>query len=160
LMFSATFSSVIIQNFEAALSANLILTSFIPMLMDTSGNAGSQSSVSVIRSLVLGEIAFADIFRVMWKEFRVALLTGLAVCAANFLRIWLLNRDIVVAAVVSLTMFCSICAAKLVGCTLPLVASKLHLDPAIMASPMITTIVDVVALLTYFNVAMLLIPGM
>ncbi len=158
LMISATFTGMIISNYNAALTANVMLASFMPMLMDTSGNAGSQAAVSVIRGLVLGEIETSDILRVVWKEFRVSLLVGVCVAAVNFLRIFLMYRDPVMGAVVSITLFCVVIAAKFVGCTLPIIATKLKLDPALMASPMITTIVDAVALFVYFNVAIALLP--
>lgn len=158
LMISATFTGMIISNYNAALTANVMLASFMPMLMDTSGNAGSQAAVSVIRGLVLGEIETSDILRVVWKEFRVSLLVGVCVAAVNFLRIVLMYRDPVMGAVVSITLFCVVIAAKFVGCTLPIIATKLKLDPALMASPMITTIVDAVALFVYFNVAIALLP--
>lgn len=158
LMISATFTGLIIQNYNSALAANILLSSFIPMLMDTSGNAGSQASVSVIRSLVLGEVEVRDIFVVMWKEFRVSIIVGAVVASVNFVRIFLMYRDIMLAAVVSITLMCAVICAKLVGCTLPIVATKLKLDPALMASPMITTIVDAISLLVYFNVAMHLLP--
>ncbi|MEG2143951.1 MAG: magnesium transporter, partial [Oscillospiraceae bacterium] len=160
LMISATFTGMIIQNFNAVLASNLILSSFIPMLMDTSGNAGSQTSVSVIRGIVLGEVEFKDLFTVVWKEFRVSLVVGIGIALFNFLRIWFFYKDIMVAAVVSITIFCAVVAAKLVGAVLPMVATKLKLDPALMASPMITTIVDAVSLLVYFNVATLLLPNL
>lgn len=158
LMISATFTGLIIQNYNSALAANILLSSFIPMLMDTSGNAGSQASVSVIRSLVLGEVEVRDIFVVMWKEFRVSIIVGAVVASVNFVRIFLMYRDSMLAAVVSITLMCAVICAKLVGCTLPIVATKLKLDPALMASPMITTIVDAISLLVYFNVAMHLLP--
>lgn len=160
LMISATFTGMIIQNYNSALEANLLLSSFIPMLMDTSGNAGSQASVSVIRSLVLGEIEISDIFLVIWKEFRVSIIAGTCVAVVNFARIVLMYHDVGVAAVVSLTIFCAVIAAKFVGCTLPMIATKLKLDPALMASPMITTIVDAVSLIVYFNIAIRVLPGM
>jgi len=160
LMLSATVTAMIIQNYNSALEAQIILSSFIPMLMDTSGNAGSQTSVSIIRSLVLGEVRIADLLTVLWKEFRVGLVTGSCVAVVNYLRIILFYRDAGVAMVVSLTIFCAVVAAKVVGCTLPIVATKLKLDPALMASPMITTIVDAISLLVYFNIAMLILPGM
>ncbi len=160
LMFSATFTGLIISNFEAALAANVLLASFIPMLMDTGGNAGSQSSVSVIRAITLGEVKFSDIFVVMWKEVRVGALTGAVVAVLNFLRIWLLNGDPLVALVVSITLFIVVIAAKFVGCTLPILATKIKLDPAVMASPLITTIVDAVALALFFNIAIALLPGL
>ena len=158
LMISATFTGLIIQNYNAALSANVMLASFMPMLMDTSGNAGSQASVSVIRGLVLGEIETSDILRVIWKEFRVSILVGICVAAVNFLRIVLMYRDPVLGGIVSATLFLVIIAAKFVGCTLPIIATKLKLDPALMASPMITTIVDAVALFVYFKIAIAVLP--
>jgi len=160
LMISATFTGMIIRSFDSALAANLLLSSFIPMLMDTSGNAGSQTSVSVIRSLVLGEIEVSDLLAVLWKEFRVGLVAGTCVAVVNYVRIILMYHDARIAAVVSLTIFCAVVAAKIVGCTLPLIATKLRLDPALMASPMITTIVDAMSLLVYFNIAIRILPGM
>jgi len=153
LMISATFTGLIIEKYQAALSANILLTSFIPMLMDTSGNAGSQASVSVIRALVLSELEFGDIFKVIWKEFRVSIIVGIAIAVLNFGRIMLMHGEPMTALVISLTLICSIIAAKFVGCTLPLIAAKLKLDPALMASPMITTIVDAVSLVVYFSIA-------
>ena len=160
LMISATFTGLIINNYSSALTANILLSSMIPMLMDTSGNAGSQASVSVIRSLVLGEIEVSDILAVIWKEFRVGFIAGTCVAVVNYVRIILIYRDAAVALIVSITIFCAVVAAKIVGCTLPIVATKLKLDPALMASPMITTIVDALSLLVYFNVAIRLLPGM
>lgn len=160
LMISATFTGMIINSFEAALAANVLLASFIPMLMDTGGNAGSQASVSIIRGITLGEIKFSDIFTVMWKEFRVSLLVSVGVAVVNFARIWIMNGDPLIALVVSLTLVITIIAAKLVGCTLPLLADRIGLDPAIMASPLITTIVDALALIAFFNIAILLLPGL
>lgn len=153
LMFSATFTGLIVQRYDAALSANVMLASFMPMLMDTSGNAGSQASVSIIRGLVLGEIETSDILRVIWKEFRVSIIVAICVSSLNFLRIYLMYRDVPIALVVSITLFFVVIAAKFVGCTLPIIATKLKLDPALMASPMITTIVDAISLIVYFNVA-------
>ncbi len=158
LMVSATFTGMIISKFEHALAANVLLASFIPMLMDTGGNSGSQASVSVIRALTLGEIKFGDILRIMWKEMRVALLCGAAVAVVNFIRILIMYGDAMVGLVVSLTLLVVVLAAKLVGCSLPLLADKIGLDPAIMASPLITTIVDAVALLVFFNIASILLP--
>lgn len=160
LMISATFTGMIIQKYDHALTANVLLAYFIPMLMDTSGNAGSQASVSIIRGLVLGEVDFSKIFIVMWKEFRVSLLVGVGVACFTFARILLMYQNLGIAMVVSITIFCAVVAAKLVGCTLPMIATRLKLDPALMASPMITTIVDAVALLVYFNVATMLLPGL
>jgi magnesium transporter len=158
LMVSATFTGMIIQNYNSALAANVLLASFIPMLMDTSGNAGSQASVSIIRGLVLGEVELKNIFTVIWKEFRVSLVVGGVIALFNYFRILLLQHDAAVAAVVAITIFCAVVASKIVGCTLPLIATRLKLDPALMASPMITTIVDAIALLVYFNVASVLLP--
>lgn len=158
LMVSATFTGIIISRFNEALAANVLLASFIPMLMDTGGNAGSQASVSVIRALTLKEIRFRDIFTILWKEFRVSLLCGVVVAAVNFARVWIMNGDPLVALVVSLTLIVVITAAKLVGCTLPLLADKIGLDPALMASPLITTIVDAVALIVFFNMALAILP--
>ena len=160
LMISATFTGFIIARFDAALAANVLLASFIPMLMDTSGNAGSQASVSVIRGITLGEIRFSDLPRVMWKELRVSLLAGMGVAAVNFLRVWLMYGDPVMALVVSLTLVFAIMAAKLFGCALPLLAARVGLDPALMAGPLITTVADPMALLLFFNIAMLLMPGL
>ena len=164
LMISATFTGRIIAGFEAALAAQAVLISFIPMLMDTAGNTGSQSSVTVIRSLSLEELDFKDLFLVIWKEIRVAVLCGLALSVANFIKIILVdnllfhaNISILVAAVVCLTLCCTVMVAKLVGCALPMLAKKCGFDPAVMASPFITTIVDAIALLVYFAIAMLLL---
>ena len=160
LMLSASLTGIIISNYNAALATNVLLASFMPMLMGTSGNAGSQASVSIIRFLVLGEIEFKDIFSVMWKEFRVSLLIGGGVALVNYARIMLMYHDASIAMVVSLTLFLVVIAAELVGCTLPLVATKLKLDPTLMASPLITTIVDTLSMLVYFNIAIKLLPGM
>lgn len=160
LMVSATFAGMIINRYDAALEANVLLASFIPMLMDTGGNAGSQASTSIIRSLTLGEVKFSDIFRIMWKELRVSFLVGIGVSVMNFLRVWLINGDVLVGLVVSLTLMVTITSAKIVGCTLPLLADKIGLDPVLMASPLLTTIVDAVALIVFFNIALLLLPGL
>ena len=154
LMISATFTGAIITGFEDALSAYVVLTAYIPMLMDTGGNAGSQASVSIIRGLSLKEIEFEDIFKIIWKEIRVAVLCGLTLAIANFAKLLLLDRvSILVAAVICLTLFFVVMIAKLVGCCLPMLASKIGFDPAVMASPFITTIVDALSLLVYFNIA-------
>ena len=165
LMVSATFTGVIINSFENALAACVALTGFIPMLMDTAGNSGSQASVTVIRSLSLGDIKSEDIMRVIWKELRVAVICGLSLSAVNFIKIWLVDHllfhnnaiTLVVDLVVCLTLFVTIMCAKLVGCTLPIFADKLGFDPAVMASPFITTIVDAVSLLIYFSFATVLL---
>lgn len=159
LMISATFSSAILSHFEAVLPAVLVL--FVPMLMDTGGNSGSQSSVTVIRGLSLGEISFRDTLRVVWKEVRVGILCGLTLGVVAFGKIMLVDRLILgntsvtwyIALAVSLSMSLCIIVAKLIGCTLPILAKRLGFDPAVMASPFLTTIVDAVALLLYFFIA-------
>ena len=158
LMVSATFTGLIITAFEGALAAQVALTAFIPMLMGTGGNSGAQSSVTVIRALSLDELQLRDIGRVLWKELRTSILCGIALAAVCFVKIWLVdgllmgNEDITVAinAVVCLTLAVTVVIAKLVGCALPLGAKALHLDPAVMASPFISTIVDALSLLVYF----------
>ena len=165
LMISATFTGQIISSFEDALAAATILTAYIPMLMDTGGNCGSQASVTVIRGISLGEISFSDILRVIWKEIRVAVVCGVTLAAANFVKLMLIDRllfhnammTIPVAAVICCTMVCTVLCAKLVGCTLPLLAKKIGFDPAVMASPFITTIVDALSLLIYFRFATMLL---
>lgn len=164
LMISATFTGQIIASFENALAAATILTAYIPMLMDTGGNCGSQASVTVIRGLSLNEIAFSDIFRVIWKEVRVAVACGTILAAANFAKLMLVDRmifhspiSIPVAAVICLTMVCTVLCAKVVGCTLPLLAKRVGFDPAVMASPFITTIVDAISLLIYFQFASIIL---
>ena len=161
LMVSATFTGLIITSFETSLAALPVLTAYIPMLMDTGGNCGSQASVTVIRALSLDEVDFSDIFQVMWKELRVALLCGVVLAIANFGKMMLVDRMMlgntglapITAAVVCLTLVCAVAVAKFVGCTLPLLAKKVGLDPAVMASPFITTIVDALSLLIYFQFA-------
>ncbi len=165
LMVSATFTGMIITAFEGALSAQVALTAFIPMLMGTGGNSGSQSSVTVIRSLSLGELRFSDLGRVIWKELRTAILCGLALGIVCFAKIWLVdhlmmgNADItlMVNSVVCLTLAATVVCAKFVGCILPMVAKVMGLDPAVMASPFISTIVDALSLLVYFLFANLLL---
>ena len=159
LMISATFTSMIISHFESALARWVILTSFIPMLMDTGGNSGSQASVTLIRSLSLNEVEFSDIFRVIWKECRVALLCGATLAVVNFGKLMLLDQvGMSVALVVCFSLLCTIFVAKLVGCTLPILAKKIGFDPAVMASPFITTIVDALSLLIYFRFASIFLP--
>ena len=158
LMVSATFTGMIITSFEDALSLLPALTAFIPMLMDTGGNCGSQSSVTVIRALSLDELKLGDIFKVMWKEFRTAIMCGVALSAVCFMKILLVDRllmgntsiSLLVNGAVSLTLCVTVVIAKFVGCTLPLLAKRLGFDPAVMASPFITTIVDALSLLVYF----------
>ena len=160
LMLSLILTGMIINNYNSALATNVLLAAFMPMLMGTGGNAGSQASVSVIRIITLGEVEFKDIFSVIWKEFRVSLITGSCVSLVNFARIMLTYHDFGLAIVVSITLFMVVIAAELVGCSLPLIATKLNLDPALMASPLITTIVDALSMLVFFNVAMQILPGM
>ena len=159
LMVSATFTGLIITSFENALAAQVVLTAFIPMLMDTGGNSGSQASVTIVRGRALGEIEFRDIFGIIWKEIRVAVLCGLTLAVVCFAKVMLLDRvSLAVALVVCLTMFVTVLVAKIVGCTLPLLAKKLRCDPAVMASPFITTIVDALSLLVYFQIASAILP--
>ena len=154
LMISATFTGSIITSFEDALSACVVLTAYIPMLMDTGGNAGGQASVTIIRGLSLNEIEFKDAFKVVCKEARVAVLCGLTLAAANFVKLLLFDRvTIAVAAVVCLTLVAAVFIAKIIGCLLPMLAKKIGFDPAVMASPFITTIVDALSLLIYFSIA-------
>ncbi|NLM45282.1 MAG: magnesium transporter [Firmicutes bacterium] len=154
LMLTATFTGYIIRNYQSTLEKAVALTVFIPMLMDTGGNAGSQSSTLIIRSLALNEISFHNILQVIWKEFRVSLVVGLALAAVNFLRVLLIERySIVIAGIVSLTLIFTVITAKLVGSSLPILAKQLKIDPAIMASPLITTIVDTISLIIYFSLA-------
>ena len=161
LMVSATFTGMIITGFESALAAQVVLTTFIPMLMGTGGNSGSQSSVTVIRALSLGELEFSDLWSVVWKEIRTAVLCGVALSVACFGKLMLIDRwllgnpevTVMVALVVCITMALTVLSAKIVGAVLPMLAKKLGLDPAVMASPFITTIVDALSLLVYFGVA-------
>ncbi len=154
LMISATFTERIIASFENALSACVILTAYIPMLMGTGGNAGGQASGTIIRGLSLSEIEFADMLRVVWKESRVAVLCGITLATASFCKLVFFDRaGMTVALVVCITLICTILIAKIVGCMLPMLAQKLGFDPAVMASPFITTIVDALSLIIYFQVA-------
>ncbi len=154
LMISATFTGSIITSFENALSRYVVLTAFIPMLMDTGGNAGGQASAIIIRGLSLDEIEFGDWFTVVWKEIRTAALCGLTLALCNFARLLLFDKvSVAVAFVVCVTLFVAVIVAKIVGSTLPMLAKKIGMDPAVMASPFITTIVDAISLLIYFRVA-------
>ena len=154
LMISATFTSTIITHFETLLSGAVVLTAFIPMLMDSAGNSGSQTSVTVIRNMALGEVELSDWLRVLFKELRVAVLSGLALAAVNFLRMMIFtSAGVMVSLTVSVTLLCTVVIAMAVGCLLPMGAKRLGLDPAVMASPMITTIVDACSLLIYFMIA-------
>lgn len=154
LMISATFTGKIIQSYEAALASYAVLTMYIPMFMDTGGNAGGQSSVTIIRSISLGEVQFRDMLRIIWKEIRVAMLCGLTLAVVNFGKLMVIDRvGMQVALIVCLTMVVTVLVAKLVGCTLPMIAKQIGFDPAVMASPFITTIVDAVSLVIYFQIA-------
>ena len=167
LMVSATFTGMIITGFESALAAQVVLTAFIPMLMDTGGNSGSQASVTVIRALSLGELELNDLPAVVWKEIKTAVLCGVALASLCFLKIMLFDRmllgnsgiSIMTAFVVCATMAVTVLIAKMVGCTLPMLAKSLGFDPAVMASPFITTIVDALSLLVYFGIASALLFG-
>ena len=165
LMVSATFTGMIITGFESKLAASVVLTAFIPMLMDTGGNAGGQSSVTIIRGLSLGDIELKDVARVIWKEIRVAVICGAALAVVNFGKMMLIDRlllgnaaiTVTVALVVCLTMVVAVFIAKMIGCSLPILAKAVGFDPAVMASPFITTIVDAVTLLAYFMIAQALL---
>ncbi|MCQ2418559.1 MAG: magnesium transporter [Clostridia bacterium] len=166
LMVSATFTGMIIARYEEQLGVMLCLSAFMPMLMDTAGNAGSQASVTVIRSLSLNDIEFKDLVRVVWKEIRVAVFCGIVMAFVCFFKVWLFDglllqtKDVgpLVAGVVALTLATTVLLAKVVGCTLPMLADKLGFDPAVMASPFITTIVDALSLIIYFQIACAFLP--
>ena len=165
LMLSATFTGMILTHFENALVACAILTSYVPMLSGTGGNSGTQASTAIIRALSLDEVRFSDIFEVLWKEFRVAICCGIGLAVANFAKMMIVDRWLLVnpavtpmvAAVVCLTLVCTVICAKLVGCALPILAEKVGFDPAVMASPFISTIVDSISLLIYFRIATVLL---
>ena len=166
LMLLSTFTSKILGMYEGALSACIVLNSFIPMIMGTGGNAGSQSSVTVIRGLSLGEIKLRDTLRVVWKELRVSRLCGLTIAPVTFLKAMYLDGlyaepdGVTISLVISVTIIVTICAAKLVGAILPVLAKIVHLDPAVMASPFITVIVDALSLVVYFTFASMLVPAL
>lgn len=158
LMLSATFTSTIISSFEGALASVIVLSSFIPMITGSGGNAGSQASVSVIRALSLGEIEFKSMFKVLWKELRVSILCGATLAAANFIKLMIFDLNgnpnaFMIALVVSLTLLGTIMMSKIVGSSLPLLASKIGFDPAVMANPLISTVCDSLSLLIYFGIA-------
>ena len=165
LMVSATFTGMIINHFETALAAQVVLTAFIPMLMDTGGNSGSQSSVTIIRALSLDEIEFSDLPVVIWREIRTAVMCGVCLAVLCFAKVMLVDRMLLgnaevtlyVALVVCLTMAVTVLIAKVIGCTLPMIARKIGFDPAVMASPFITTIVDAMSLLVFFRFATILL---
>ncbi len=153
LMLSATITGSILTHYEDAFQAIPLLVSFIPMLMDTGGNCGTQSSTLIIRGLALDEIHFRDIFRVMFKEFRISLIVGIILAAANGLRILIMYHSLNMAVVIALSLMATIIISKMIGCVLPLFAKKIHLDPAIMAAPLITTLVDTCSVMVYFAIA-------
>lgn len=158
LMVSSAFTQAIITSFEAALSVCAVLTAFIPMLMGTGGNAGGQASVTVIRGLSLGEIEYRDVPRIIWKEVRVAVICGICLAAANFAKLMLFDRvGLMVASVISLSLIAVVLLAMFVGCILPIGAKRIGFDPAVMASPFITTIVDALSLLVYFKFATMIL---
>jgi magnesium transporter len=153
LMISATFTGMIISSAENALQTYVVLTAYIPMLMDTGGNSGSQSSVTIIRGLSLHELEFRDIFKVLWKESKVAVLSGITLSAFNFAKLMLFDKvGFDVSLVVSSTLLITVIMAKIVGSILPMIAKKAGFDPAVMASPFITTIVDIISLICYFGI--------
>jgi magnesium transporter len=159
LMVSATFTGLIINAFEGALAAQVALTAFIPMLMGTGGNSGSQASVTIIRALSLGDVVPGDIFRILWKELRVSFLCGVSLAVVGYFKAILLDgADSLVALVVCITLLATVVAAKLVGCCFPVLIKKIGFDPAVVASPFITTVIDALALVVYFAVATALIP--
>lgn len=158
LMVSATFTGGIIRKFEDVLTAIVVLTAYIPMLMDTGGNSGSQSSTLIIRGLALGEIELKDVGKVIWKEFRISIIVGVVLAVINFFRIYLFDKvGLLVSLTVSITLFVTVIISKVVGGVLPMIAKKVNVDPAIMAGPLITTIVDALSLMLYFSVASLIL---
>lgn len=154
LMVSATFTSLIITRFESVLDVSIVLSAAIPMLMDTGGNCGGQASVTIIRALSLEDVEFKDIFKVVWKELRVGILCGISLAVVNFIKMLILHQGtVLIIMVVSLALLCAVVVAKFIGCVLPMLASKIGFDPAVMSSPFITTIVDALSLLLYVNLA-------
>ena len=155
LMLTSIITGTIITNYESAFAAVPILVAFIPMLMDTGGNCGSQSSTLVIRGLATDEIKTKDFFRVWWKEIRVAVIVGIILAIINAIRIFIQYRNFKLSIVIGITLIVTAMVAKSLGCIMPMLAKKLKLDPALMASPLITTIVDTCSVLVFFNVAIL-----
>ena len=154
LMISAIFTERVIDSYTAALATCVVLTQFIPMLMGTGGNAGGQASATIIRGLSLGEIEFSDVWSVIWKELRVALLCGITLAAASFVKLLFVNQvGVEVSFVVCITLVFTLLVAKLVGCCLPILAKKVGMDPAVVASPIVTTILDILSLVIYFRFA-------
>lgn len=158
LMISSTFTGMIIQSFESALAGCVVLTAFMPMLMGTGGNAGSQASVTIIRGLSLDEIEYKDTFKIMWKELRISIVCGLTLGVAGIIKILLVdNVSLTVGIVVALTLFVTVIMAKIIGCTLPILVKRLGFDPAVVVSPFITTVVDALSLFLYFQIASMLL---
>ena len=166
LMISSAFTGSIISMYEDALSVCVVLTAFIPMLMGTGGNSGGQSSATIIRSMSLGDVEMSDIFKVIWKELRVAVICGIVLAVANFAKVMIMDSanivadgysPVLIAFVVSLSLALTVIIAKFIGCALPMLAKKLGFDPAVMASPLITTIVDAVSLMVFFNIAVMIL---
>jgi len=154
LMFTSIISGAIISKFESVLAVNILLSASIPMLMDTGGNCGQQASTLMVRGLALGEVQFKDLFRVLWTEFRVGMLIGVVLSAVTFLRLLFLNSaPVITSAVISISLFCTVVIAKSIGCVLPLLAQRVKLDPALAASPLITTLVDAASLFIFFTIA-------
>lgn len=152
-MLSSAFTGNILTKYEDAFAVVPILVAFIPMIMGTGGNCGSQSSTLIIRGLATDEIKLKDVFRVLWKEVRVAIVVGIALAIVNMIRIMIQYKNMQLAIVLSITLIATVIVSKVIGCTLPLLAKRLKLDPAIMAAPLITTVVDVCSILVYFQVA-------
>ena len=158
LMISSTFTGMIIQSFETALAGCVALTAFMPMLMGTGGNAGSQASVTIIRGLSLDEIEYKDTLKIMWKELRISLVCGITLGAAGLVKIILIdNVSITVGIVVALTLIVTVIMAKIIGCSLPILVKRLGFDPAVVVSPFITTVVDALSLFLYFRIASMLL---
>ena len=153
LMLSATFTGMILTRYEAAFAAIPILVSFIPQIMDTSGNCGSQSSTLIIRGMAVDEIRLRDVLKVVWKEFRVSMIVSSTLAVVNGIRIMIMYQNLKLAVLIGLTLMCAVTMAELIGCSLPMLAKKCHLDPAIMASPLITTCVDAASIMVYFALA-------
>ena len=156
LMLSASVTGMIISKYENAFAVVPLLVSFIPMLMDTGGNCGSQSATLIIRGLAVDELHFSDFWKIIWKEFRVSLLVSIVLSIANTIRIYIMYKDLALSIVVGISIICTVIVAKMVGCTLPILAKKLKMDPAIMAAPLITTIVDTCSIVIYFKIATIL----
>ena len=154
LMLSATFTSIILTSFEESLAACVVLTAYIPMLTSTGGNSGSQASATIIRAISLGDVDLSDLPAILWKEARVAVIAGAVLAVANFVKLLIFDKlTIPIALVICLTLYATVIVAKLVGCTLPLLAKRLKLDPAVMANPFISTIVDALSLVIYLTIA-------